>query len=552
MKKQTKTFILVLVLFLFSLSVRLVDVTATGELSDERQYSYSGFTYITAILHGDVSRETWSQNYEHPPVAKWLYGVCTACDPFPETRDYDHTLCRTTSALLGALTVVTVFFIGRRLKNQRAGVTAALVLALTPHVVGHNKIVGLETPSLFFYTLAVAFLVAYLTGRNATRQRISFVAMAACAGLAVGTRFTNLDLYVVLALSLYVWRDHAVRRTVRGGIFGQVLALSLISLAVFFLLWPWLWSDPLGSLAKTLTFHLGRESGNNAGYFLGGPVETPAPRSFYIVYLYAMTPPLVLGLVLFGLATELPKQGKTGIIAVWFFSTMLWALTPVRWYNIRYIIHVYPAMALISSFGLENLVSLLKERLSVAGRHPSAVHLLFSFLLVTSLAYACWSVHPYYIDYYNVLVGGPQAAYHQNLFDFGWWGEGSHEALSYLATHGEPHSSIDVRLPQIHSVHPRILSAYADKDMSMCQAKANGRFPLFHGQNLTLEDDVYAYYLVIHVSQERYFNESADPRVYVSYHNVTVDGAPIVRIYRMRDSLARIYRLQQVSETGSH
>ena len=41
-------------------------------------------------------------------------------------------------------------------------------------------------------------------------------------------------------------------------------------------------------------------------------------------------------------------------------------------------------------------------------------------------------MQPYYLDYYNVLVGGPKNVYKQKLFEIGWWGEGVRESILYV------------------------------------------------------------------------------------------------------------------------
>ena len=46
--------------------------------------------------------------------------------------------------------------------------------------------------------------------------------------------------------------------------------------------------------------------------------------------------------------------------------------------------------------------------------------------------HASLSVHPYYLDYYNELVGGPEQVERHRWFEVAWWGEGLTEACAFV------------------------------------------------------------------------------------------------------------------------
>ena len=48
------------------------------------------------------------------------------------------------------------------------------------------------------------------------------------------------------------------------------------------------------------------------------------------------------------------------------------------------------------------------------------------------LGVACVRIHPYYLDYYNEVVGGPSGAWEARLFETGWWGEGMDRAVAWV------------------------------------------------------------------------------------------------------------------------
>ena len=52
------------------------------------------------------------------------------------------------------------------------------------------------------------------------------------------------------------------------------------------------------------------------------------------------------------------------------------------------------------------------------------------------------SISPYYLSYYNSLVGGPETVYAEKLMPLGWWGEGQGAAGKWLYTNGFPNMEI--------------------------------------------------------------------------------------------------------------
>ncbi len=88
-------------------------------------------------------------------------------------------------ALLGAATLLPVYAIGARLYSRRAGLLAALFLALLPMHLAAGRIVSPEVPAALFVALAL-WLALRLLDEGALRWA---AAAGLCAGLAAGTHY---------------------------------------------------------------------------------------------------------------------------------------------------------------------------------------------------------------------------------------------------------------------------------------------------------------------------------------------------------------------------
>src|SRR3989338_5783640 len=59
---------------------------------------------------------------------------------------------------------------------------------------------------------------------------------------------------------------------------------------------------------------------------------------------------------------------------------------------------------------------------------------LLYLLIPTYLVFSLLTISPYYLSYFNSLLGGTSGVYQNKTFELGWWGEGQREAVKYLTT----------------------------------------------------------------------------------------------------------------------
>lgn len=166
---------------------------------------------------------------------------------------------RRTNAMVGALTVAALYFLGKRLTNWIGGLTGALFLAAHPlHLYLSSQAVS---DALLALILALAALVAcYLADRPSWPKA---VLLGILLGLGGATKLSPLLIALPLAglgavLMGFVWwrRRHGRDNVATGRLGVRLLALPLIAMVTFVAVYPYLWSDPVGNTRNLFAFRV--------------------------------------------------------------------------------------------------------------------------------------------------------------------------------------------------------------------------------------------------------------------------------------------------------
>jgi len=223
-----------------------------------------------------------------------------------------------------------------------------------------------------------------------------------------------------------------------------LIGFGLVTLVTIFLLWPWLWPDPVGRLMDSLNHweYVPVE------YFLGQPQE--APVTYYVMYLLVTTPLLLLIPLALGVYYSLKsRDAYKYAVLLWFVVPFAYSFSGFIQGGMRYLLMIYPAMAILIACGLAGLAARVERpKLSRTKVFAALSALTLVYLLVTAA-----SISPYYLDYYNGLVGGPAHVAEGRLFNIGWWGEGTYSAVKYVEATAPAGSSVYVLAMPNHQVH---------------------------------------------------------------------------------------------------
>jgi hypothetical protein len=136
---------------------------------------------------------------------------------------FGDLFARLLADLFGAGTVVMTFLLGKLLYGKRAGVVAALLLALMPYHVIVSRQVLLDGPMTFFATLSLYLLALGL----ATRRSLWLYAAGAALGLRVLSKETGILLLGGAAVFFALSPDVRVRIRHLGIALGLMAAVAV-------------------------------------------------------------------------------------------------------------------------------------------------------------------------------------------------------------------------------------------------------------------------------------------------------------------------------------
>jgi 4-amino-4-deoxy-L-arabinose transferase-like glycosyltransferase len=388
-------------------------------------------------------------------------------------------------AVVGALSVLGVYLLVKRLFGQRVALLSAILLALDPFFLAHTRINHVDGPVAYWMILAFLPFLIFLR-----ELRFRWLIISGVAGsLALLTKSPALSLVPMILLSLVIhwalaWRQaprpFEQRTALRVGL--ALLIWAAILIGIFLVPWFLIGQDPVPVMRRILqdatrAMSIPHDKGT---FFMGYPRSDPGPWFYPTDIVLRMTPLTLVGVLacLVGLASSFGKQHpafshgeathpactcpappeeggadtgeKTGVLrtpAQWaavlalliyvpFFTIML---NQVAKKGDRYVIPVFPPLDILAAVGGVWLI----ERLADSGRAVSWTALkrlrldgqipLWGVILLLILALQAALVlpyYPYFLAYYNPLVGGPWLA--PRVISVGL-GEGLDQAARYLS-----------------------------------------------------------------------------------------------------------------------
>lgn len=507
--------IVVILIFLFSVILRAWNLNEMGRTWDEPAQAVDGYNLIRLAKDGNFFDRYWYDHPDHPPLTKYLYGLLLHFDiknthptsmPYfrhnEPTFYYDWTYARTVSIFFSSLTIVFVVLFGWHYISAFVGIIAGIILAMLPFLLGLSQLATIESILIFFFTVSVYSFLSFL--KKSSIKNI--IQTGILIGLALGTKYTNALLYPILIWILLLWFVHVRNKEQRITISLKVFVIFLVSVVTFFLLWPMPWFH----LKEVLTYNYNlRIVGTNESVpeiFFGKLILVP--KVYYLVHFLITTPFFLLVLFLIGLLAinkkiQVTKKWIMYVLVIWFVFPFIQSLYNFRQHGIRYIIEIYAPFSLIAAFGFDYIVSKFTKSIKrkILYFVPVAIYMFMVLVKIT----------PYYLDYFNILVGGTKGVYEKRLFQLGWWGQGIKEAVLYVAKNASPNASVGLAVEPLTSV-PQVKNLVFSKYSN---------------------DKLYDYVLVSYFMVTREgFDDSKIKKNYNRIYSVSADGASLVDVYK--------------------
>jgi hypothetical protein len=329
-------------------------------------------------------------------------------------------------ALSSALVIVAVYLLLRRLWGERVALAGSILVALDPFFLAHSRVLHQDALVTGFCLLSVLVLALSL------QDRVSWPAVVCSGGLA-GLAVLSKPTALALCPWAAGWLLVSVIR--RGPLFkdwhkaaGLLLGWTLSLAVVYFLLWPAMWANPVETVSKmwARSTELAAEGQNQ--FFFGQATGDPGPAFYPVVVLFRTTPLVWVGLAaLVWLAARRQASTTAKGWPALFVGLFLVLISFSAKKNDRYALPVFPLLDILAAIGLVECLARVWPRIQTrVGARLTMAGLILIALAQVGLVF--W-YHPYYLAYYNPLVGGPWTAPGVLLIG---WGEGLDQAGRYL------------------------------------------------------------------------------------------------------------------------
>lgn len=354
------------------------------------------------------------------------------------------TWVRAPMALVASVSILGIYWLLQHLLDRRIALLGALLVAFDPLILAHTRIIHVDAPLSYFMFLSFLAFLLYLDRGGWKWLLLSGL----CGALAVLSKTPAALLGPILVASglFYVlFPPHGLSRAVAGKRFGLALVgWGLVAVAAFFALWPAMWTRPL----YALDWIIGNIRSVNQAYhpttgiFWDEAQTDQNPLYYLVAFPYHLTPLTTfgvmagLGLVAAGLMAR--WRGRAGeswagrvlplaLSLVAYTVIFMAAVSAISRRGDRYILPVFFATAVLSALALWWLGQALGKRYPLQRFGLSPLRLLGGIALVQAGLVLLY--HPYYLAYYNPVLGGYRTApYRVNI----GWGEGLDVAARYL------------------------------------------------------------------------------------------------------------------------
>jgi len=328
---KRKTLILLTIIFVVSLVLNLFVVPHFHRwYSDEPNTLERAKTLVT--------NDDYSGVYRHPIGWSFFLAITFL------VIGVKSNIALYSSSILGSLTIINIFLISYLLtKKQRISLFAAFIYALIPTILRYSGSAVNNIPSSFFLTLAFVFMITVFQEKTKNKELISLFAI----GLAVIFRAENL-----LLLPLYFFGKAIFRKKInRKDIYIVIIIIILIL------------PNLLNNSSLYLDNNLAITNNNEENIQNWNPQNILRNKETFKGLIGNNLHPLFFSLLyIIGIAVGLKKRKKeTLFILAWIIPLLIFFSayfeTPPR-----FLIGIYPFLAILSGLSIEYLEDLFLKR----------------------------------------------------------------------------------------------------------------------------------------------------------------------------------------------
>ncbi|HEX8054084.1 MAG TPA: glycosyltransferase family 39 protein [Thermoleophilaceae bacterium] len=318
-----------------------------GDLDPGYYQNPSAFTYLVflmlKVLYGvfglELAEGSIRRQFTQDPTQIW-------------------ELARGLAAVLAMAGVVATFWVGKRIWGLRVAVVAAFVLCFAFLPVVYSRIALTDTGTFLPTVLCVYFsLRAWEDG-----QRRHYVLAGVAAGFAVGFKYTAGLVLVPLFVAALIRfrRDRETPLVRRSDLHGLVFA-GIATLVAFAITTPFFFVKPISALYQL------KQQAEAAGDSAKLGQSQEGGFSYYVKSLTWGFGWAAIAAAIAGAVIEIRRDRWRGILLALFpLVLFLYMGSQTRYFG-RWLLPMYPVLALLAAVGLVQLASLIRRRPVVQG-----------------------------------------------------------------------------------------------------------------------------------------------------------------------------------------
>jgi hypothetical protein len=410
----------------------IVGISGLGLAARFWQLQDTARFFIDELFFADIIRYLWTWRYV--PLIAPFDEVAAEPYMFPYWQSVSVELfgrnfvgLRAVSAIIGALTILSVYLLGRALFDRKTALLGALLLATFPPHLHFSRIGLSEIAMAFFGTTAFAFLARGVT----TNRRFDYAMGGAMLGMTHYFHEGGKYLFTPVAVLWLggIWLFTRPRLSLRN-LLVAALACALVALPIYVTLLAT--QRPLA--ARMVTNRAGLDGDYWQGLVASGDFHEHIVQHLsppFLIYVqhpdntlfYAGGTPLMLAFVapafMLGVFYAIRRWHSPGpvLLVGWVLYTSLGNSLLLESANAARFVVVYPALMLLAAVGIrytlplfwpeqdgetvqrstERSISLGRGRmLSLPKRLPAAHHVQFAFMLVLVIGTASAQVDYYF------------------------------------------------------------------------------------------------------------------------------------------------------------
>jgi 4-amino-4-deoxy-L-arabinose transferase-like glycosyltransferase len=345
-------------------------------------------------------------NPEHPPLVKIASGLSHRWfhDSIPI---FDAlTAFRLPSAILHGVLAWLMFAFVLELWGMAEGVLAVACLLLLPRALFHAGLDCFDAPIM---TLWFATVYAYWRGLDGRKWPWQ---VGVAWGLALATKHTALLIPLALGLH-YVWL--AIRARDPLSRWRVVVSMAVLGPLVLFVLWPWLWLDPIGHVKAWLSFHM-HHVHYNFEYLGDNWNAPPFPWHVALVTTLLTIPVATLAAAAVGAGVWIVrwKRGESadrarapvmllGLSAAASISPFFLGSTPIFGAE-KHWMPILPTICIAAGVG--GIWAARQLAATFAKLSPRLAIGVVGGAIALAGASEVWASHPYALTWYSALAGG--------------------------------------------------------------------------------------------------------------------------------------------------